>query len=193
MNKPFHFLPMAALSLLLVAALPLQAQEVPSPTLPVFTDGEAQVVPAFADKAQWIQHELWVETEFDTDGDGKADRMHVSVTRPPQTETEGLKLPIIYITSPYFAGTSGFPKGLFWEVRHELGELPATPRYHPEVKPRIRRPVISNSYLDTWVPRGFIVVHSSSPGTGLSQGAPTVGGDNESLAPKAVIDWLCGR
>src|SRR5690606_36667115 len=23
--------------------------------------------------------------------------------------------------------------------------------------------------------------------------APTVGGDNESLAPKAVIDWLCGR
>jgi len=43
------------------------------------------------------------------------------------------------------------------------------------------------------VPRGYIVVHSSSPGTGLSQGAPTVGGDNESLAPKAVIDWLCGR
>jgi X-Pro dipeptidyl-peptidase len=36
-------------------------------------------------------------------------------------------------------------------------------------------------------------VHSSSPGTGLSQGSPTVGGDNESLAPKAVIDWLCGR
>jgi len=37
------------------------------------------------------------------------------------------------------------------------------------------------------------VVHSSFPGTGLSQGSPTVGGDNESLAPKAVIDWLCGR
>ena len=29
--------------------------------------------------------------------------------------------------------------------------------------------------------------------TGLSQGAPTVGGQNESLAPKAVIDWICGR
>ena len=37
------------------------------------------------------------------------------------------------------------------------------------------------------------MVHSSSPGTGLSDGSPTVGGDNESLAPKAVIDWLCGR
>ena len=37
------------------------------------------------------------------------------------------------------------------------------------------------------------MVHSSSPGTGWSQGCPTVGGDNESLAPKAVIDWLNGR
>jgi len=43
------------------------------------------------------------------------------------------------------------------------------------------------------VPRGFAVVHSASPGTGLSDGCPTVGGQNESLAPKAVIDWLCGR
>ena len=37
------------------------------------------------------------------------------------------------------------------------------------------------------------MVYSSSPGTGLSDGSPTIGGENESLAPKAVIDWLCGR
>ena len=37
------------------------------------------------------------------------------------------------------------------------------------------------------------MVHSSSPGTGLSQGSPTVGGINESLAPKAVIEWLSGK
>ena len=55
------------------------------------------------------------------------------------------------------------------------------------------RPIISKSHVKEWVPRGYVVVHSSSPGTGLSQGCPTVGGDNESLAPKAVIDWLCGR
>ena len=36
-------------------------------------------------------------------------------------------------------------------------------------------------------------MHSQSPGTGQSQGCPTVGGANESLAPKAVIDWLNGR
>jgi len=160
--------------------------------VPVFENGEAQIVPAFQNRDDWIRHDLWVETEFDTDGDQKPDRMHVSVTRPGQTDTEGLKLPVIYESSPYYAGTAGFVDGLFWDVKHELGEM-AEERYHPEVRRRGERPVISNSQIRTWVPRGYIVVHSSSPGTGLSQGSPTVGGDNESLAPKAVIDWLCGR
>ncbi|MEM7372001.1 MAG: Xaa-Pro dipeptidyl-peptidase [Bacteroidota bacterium] len=159
---------------------------------PVFQDGEAQIVPAFNTPDKWIRHDLWVETEFDTDGDGKMDRMHVSVTRPPQTDTEGLKLPVVYVTSPYFAGVAGDAPGLFWDVKHEIGAVPS-PRTHVEVIRRGKRPIISNSHIRKWVPRGYIVVHSSSPGTGLSQGAPTVGGDNESLAPKAVIDWLCGR
>jgi len=161
-------------------------------SVPVFENGEAQIVPAFEDQEQWIRHDLWVEAEFDTDGDGKLDRMHVSVTRPNQTETEGLKLPVIYISSPYFAGVAKFEEGLFWNVKHELGEA-TQDRIHTEVNRTGERPIISNSHIKKWVPRGYIVVHSSSPGTGLSQGAPTVGGDNESLAPKAVIDWLCGR
>jgi len=159
---------------------------------PIFKDGEAQVIPAFEDDSKWIRHDLWVETEFDSDADGKPDRMHVSVTRPEQTETEKLKLPIIYVTSPYFAGVAPFVDGLFWNVKHELGAT-TKPRVHAEVTRRGERPIISNSHIKKWVPRGYIVVHSSSPGTGLSQGSPTVGGDNESLAPKAVIDWLCGR
>jgi len=161
-------------------------------SVPFFKDGQAQVVEAFSDPGKWIRHDLWVETEFDTDGDGKLDRMHVSVTRPEQTKTEGLKLPIVYVSSPYFAGVAQGGKELFWGVNHELGEMGKEP-FHPEVKRVGKRPIISNSHIRTWVPRGYIVVHSSSPGTGLSQGAPTVGGKNESLAPKAVIDWLCGR
>jgi len=159
---------------------------------PIIENGEAQVVEAFSDPSKWIRHDLWVETEFDSDGDGKLDRMHVDVTRPEQTETEGLQLPVIYESSPYYAGTAGMDKGIFWDVKHELGEAPK-PRTHPNVTRVGERPIISNSQVMTWVPRGYIVVHSSSPGTGLSEGAPTVGGDNESLAPKAVIDWLNGR
>jgi X-Pro dipeptidyl-peptidase len=159
---------------------------------PVFKNGEAQIVQAFEDPTRWIRHDLWVETSFDSDGDGRLDRMHVSVTRPTQTETEGLKLPVVYETSPYYARVAPNVEGLFWDVKHELGEMPG-PRVSPEVTRTGERPIISDSQIKTWVPRGYIVVHSSSPGTGLSDGAPTVGGDNESLAPKAVVDWLCGR
>ncbi len=160
--------------------------------LPVFENGQAQIVPEFVDAAKWIRTDLWVETTFDTDGDGKKDRMHVDVTRPYQTETEGLQLPVIYESSPYYAGVAPDVDGVFWDVKHELG-VAAKDRVHPEVVRTGTRPIISNSLISTWVPRGFIVVHSSSPGTGLSQGSPTVGGKNESLAPKAVIDWLNGR
>ena len=118
--------------------------------------------------------------------------MHVAVTRPEQTKTEGLKLPVVYESSPYYAGTAGNAPGLFWDVKHEIGAK-EKPRTKVAVKRTGKRPIISNSQIKTWVPRGYIVVHSSSPGTGLSDGSPTVGGDNESLAPKAVIDWLNGR
>lgn len=159
---------------------------------PVFKEGEAQIVKVFEDQNKWIRHDLWVETTFDSDGDGKMDRVHVDITRPEQTDTEGLKLPIVYESSPYYAGTAGNAPGLFWDVKHEIGAKEKQ-RTRVEVKRRGKRPIISNSQIKTWVPRGYIVVHSSSPGTGLSDGAPTVGGDNESLAPKAVIDWLNGR
>ena len=160
--------------------------------VPRFADGQAQVVPEFEDPEAWIREELWVETEFDSDGDGMPDRVHVAVVRPAQTETEGLKVPVIYESSPYFAGTAGDAPGLFWDVQHEIGAEPPPRTRGPEVTLRVR-PGISDSQTETWVPRGFAVVHSSSPGTGLSEGCPTVGGPNESLAPKAVIDWLNGR
>lgn len=162
-------------------------------TVPVIKEGEAQVVEGFNTPDKWIREDLWVETEFDTDGDGKLDRMHVDVTRPFQTETEQLKLPVIYETSPYYAGVAGDVEGVMWNVKHELGEDAPTPRVHPDVKRTGERPIISNSLIREWVKRGFIVVHSSSPGTGLSDGSPTIGGPNESLAPKAVIEWLSGK
>lgn len=186
-----------SISLLLLMTISVSAQKADDKeketAVPIFKDGEAQIVPGFEDSDRWIRHDLWVETEFDTDGDGKPDRMHVDVTRPDQTEFAGLKLPVIYISSPYFAGTASASKEYFWKVRHEVGATPPERKHPPSIETQVRRPIISKSHVETWVPRGYIVVHSSSPGTGLSQGSPTVGGDNESLAPKAVIDWLNGR
>ncbi|MBE7641428.1 CocE/NonD family hydrolase [Salegentibacter sp. BLCTC] len=177
------------LLILFLSTFSLSAQE---QVKPFFENGEAQIVPEFNIPEDWIREDLWVETNFDTDGDELPDRMHVAVTRPKQTETEGLKLPVVYESSPYFAGVAPDVEGAFYDVYHELGEK-GKDIVHPSVTRIGERPIISNSQINTWVPRGYIVVHSSSPGTGLSQGSPTVGGDNESLAPKAVIDWLNGR
>ncbi|MFM7135054.1 MAG: CocE/NonD family hydrolase, partial [Planctomycetota bacterium] len=158
----------------------------------VFVNGQAQVVEAFADARTWIRDVLWVETEFDSDGDGRRDRMHVDVTRPKQTE-EGLKVAVIYETSPYYAATAQESPNYVWNPRHELDEAPEPHAPPPAIPFNPNKKRISDSLVSEWVPRGFAVVHSASPGTGLSQGVPTVGGINESLAPKAVIDWLNGR
>lgn len=160
--------------------------------VPVITNGEAQKIPKFENASDWIKHDLWVETEFDSDGNGKLDRMHVDVTRPKQTDSEGLKLPVIYESSPYFAGTAGNNKDFFWNVQQELNTQQSGHIHPPQIERRGKRPVISTSQTK-WIPYGFIVVHSSAPGTGLSQGCPTIGTDIERLAPKAVIDWLNGR
>jgi X-Pro dipeptidyl-peptidase len=178
-------------SLTMTAPRKANAQE-RAAAVPVFVDGQAQVVAEFRDSTQWIREELWVETEFDSDQDGSPDRVHVSVVRPGQTDTEGLKVAVVYESSPYFSGTGAPGMEFRWDVRHGLGETPPARTFPPSVRTRIR-PYISNSMVDAWVPRGFAVVHSEAPGTGLSQGCPTVGGPPEALAPKAVIDWLNGR
>jgi X-Pro dipeptidyl-peptidase len=179
----------AALATLIVQ---VAAQQPSPPARPVFENGQAQIVPAFEDEAQWIRERLWVETEFDSDRNGTKDRVFVDVTRQRQTDTEGLKVPVIYESSPYYAGTSGDRKFL-WDVKQELGAPPPARTSQPPVAFRADREMVSNSLVTTWVPRGFAVVHSDAPGTGLSQGCPTVGSDPEILAPKAVIDWLNGR
>lgn len=161
-------------------------------SVPVFENGQAQIVDGFKDPSNWIRQELWVETEFDSDGDSKKDRMHVDVTRQRQTDTEGLRVPVIFASSPYYAGTSG-PREFLWNVNQEVNTAPPQRTSQPEIPFKASRPSISNSEVDTWVPRGFAVVHSEAPGTGLSQGCPTVGAAPEELAPKAVIDWLNGR
>ncbi len=182
------------LSFLIVDGINAQENKERKPVtqVPVIENGLAQRIKAFEDPSAWIREDLWVETEFDSDGDGKRDRMHTDVTRPAQTETEGLKLPVIFESSPYFAGTSTADKKYFWNVRHELNTKPPKHEYPPQIERKGKRPVISTTQT-SWISYGFIIVHSSAPGTGLSQGCPTVGGKPELLAPKAVIDWLNGR
>jgi X-Pro dipeptidyl-peptidase len=170
-----------------------QAPQAPTQrAMPIIANGQAQIVPAFQEQADWIRHALWVETEVDSDHDGRRDRVFVDVTRQKQTDAEGLKVPVIYESSPYFSGTAN-DREAFWNVNQELGAVPQPRKPNRPIAFQPNRARVSNSQVNTWLPRGFAVVHSDAPGTGRSQGCPTVGGAPEELAPKAVIDWLNGR
>ena len=111
--RPPHFLPTCIILLAVLLCYNTAGSQGEDLTVPVIADGQTQEIPQFKDPDFWIRHDLWVETEFDSDGDGKLDRMHVDVTRPRQTESEGLKLPVIYISSPYFGRTGSTAKEFF--------------------------------------------------------------------------------
>ena len=140
-------------------ALTQEAKPDEGPAKPVFKDGQAQIVPAFNKPTDWITEELWVEAEFDSDGDGKKDRLHVDVTRQKQTDTEGLKVPVIYMTSPYYAGTAGLEKDTFWNPSQELGQTPVEHKTPPEIPYRATMRLTNANDNQKWVSRGFAVVH----------------------------------
>jgi predicted acyl esterase len=181
----------AATVLTIMAAVqPASALASPAPAVPTFVNGLAQAVFS-ADPADWHSGEVWVEAPFDSDSDGRPDRIHTDFTAPREVLTDGLKVPVIFEDSPYYAGFA--PVYSNWAVDHELGfppsERPVTPYWTAfDTSPRI-----SARYESVWLPRGFAVVHAESPGTGHSDGCATSGGTNETLAAKAVIDWLNGR
>ena len=55
------------------------------------------------------------------------------------------------------------------------------------------RDIDAGGYQTYFLPRGFIFADANSLGTGHSTGCPTIGGVEENLAMKAVIDWFNGK
>ncbi|GAA0908296.1 Xaa-Pro dipeptidyl-peptidase [Virgisporangium aurantiacum] len=172
----------ATVALLAVTANPASA--VPKPPGIVVQNGVTQ--PVF-DYTQAIRERRYVETEIDSDHDGKRDRVEVRVIRPAETE-RGLKVPVIFQPSPYYAGLNDVPN-------HDDIDRddPAAARSAGGAD-RAAETILFAGYLDNYfVPRGYAVVFADSIGTGGSDGCPTSGDPNETLGMKAVVDWLNGR
>ena len=176
-----------------LAASPAFAQE--------FVNGLAQ--PVFAGQPT-ITHNVWVEVaDLDSDRDGVNDRIRIQVRRPQATET-GTRLPVVMIASPYSGGTLPFPQhditpplyvpppgGPIPETLPPLPPIGHAPPNYGNTPPFPN--IATSGYQTYFMPRGFIFVYAQSLGTGLSTGCPTIGGYEESLAMKAVIDWFNGR
>ncbi|SDY91195.1 dipeptidyl-peptidase IV Serine peptidase. MEROPS family S15 [Micromonospora pattaloongensis] len=158
----------------------------------VVQDGMTQPIYSFADA---IEERVYVETPLDTDNDGRRDRVAIDVSRPRETATAGLKVPVIFEHSPYRKGVWGdvpYPSVL-------VDELPQAGRGHGlgarslDVAIQRAKANLPGSLDDYYVPRGYAVVLGQSIGTGDSDGCPTSGDRAETLGTKAVIDWLNGR
>ncbi|MEV4706280.1 Xaa-Pro dipeptidyl-peptidase [Actinoplanes sp. NPDC049316] len=140
------------------------------------------------DYTQAIREQIWVQAPTDSDADGEPDRVAVRIIRPRETEA-GLKVPVIFQPSPYYAGLNDVPNHDDIDRDGAAARRSASPGAD-----RAAETVTFSGYLDNYfVPRGYAVVFADSLGTGGSTGCPTSGGRNETLGMKAVVDWLNGR
>ena len=177
-----------------MSATALAASEQPPPWLEV-ENGVTQPQFAFAEA---IEEVVFVETPLDTDDDGARDRIRIRISRPAETETEGIDVPVVFEHSPY--------RGNFGNaVNHDV-DFPVLPqetlfgddRRASASRARARAGARARADLpgqldNYYVPRGYAVVLGESIGTFNSGGCPDIGGPWETLGTKAVIDWLNGR
>jgi X-Pro dipeptidyl-peptidase len=148
------------------------------------------------DFAQAIEETVFVETTLDTDFDGARDLVRIRISRPRETETQGYDVPVVFEHSPYRGDTGSLTNHDVDFDRMPQESLGAEKPKRGDVagaalaRPRLDLPGrLDNDY----VPRGYAVVLGESIGTFMSEGCPDVGARAETLATKAVIDWLNGR
>jgi X-Pro dipeptidyl-peptidase len=135
--------------------------------------GATQPVFGYADA---IRERVWVEADFDTDGDGVKDRIAMDVMRPAAT-AYGYRAPVIMDASPYY---STLGRGNESELKEDTdgdGLLDKWPLF----------------YDNYFVPRGYAIVLLDMVGTSNSTGCPVTGGTPDHLSAVAGIDWLNGR
>jgi X-Pro dipeptidyl-peptidase len=167
---------LAAAAALIALTAPATAAAKPPKWLKI-QDGVTQPQFALGDA---IEETLYVQTRLDTDRDGRRDRVRIRVSRPGETETQGIRVPVVFEHSPY-RGDLGAP------ANHDV-DFDLLPQ--DKFGPRAELPGQLDNY---YVPRGYAVVLGESIGTFNSDGCPDIGGRSETLGTKAVIDWLNGR
>ena len=161
---------------------------------------------------------VYVETDHDTDGDGKADLVKAFVQLPKSAAEGKYKAAAIYDPTPYTAGIVTNMKAL---LESEYGEktFDKSKLYEPGTKreisgktdtmtaamevdssqwdytvPRSGEPgYYSSALYDYFLIRGFAVVESCGIGTYGSEGFDICATDLERDCHKNVVEWLAGN
>jgi X-Pro dipeptidyl-peptidase len=155
-------------------AIASPANAAPPSFIPPFVHGTSTVpVYSYADA---IRESVWVSTGLDNDHDGVGDRIAVDLVRPREAAAAHVKVPVIMEASPYYACCG----------RGNESEL----KEYDSNGVIAKEPLFYDNYF---VPRGYAFVAVDLAGTNRSTGCEDVGGREEVLGAKAVIDWLNGR
>lgn len=134
-----------------------------------------ETVPVY-DYANAIRESVWVTTPLDNDGDGAPDKIVVDVVRPRETAQAGVKIPVIMDASPYYKCCG-------------RGNESERKVYGPDGNV-VKFPLFYDNFF---VPRGYAFAAVDFNGTNRSTGCGDVGGREEIIGAKTVIDWLNGR
>lgn len=183
----------------------------PADRKPVFFNGKSQ--PVF-DTTKLIREVVYVESDLDTDHDGRADLLKAEVIRPADTE-DGLKVPALYTASPYNQGTNDITvEKLTHDVNVPLARKkpddltyddvkcttePETAVKHMEVRGSAKEATetfpreFSYTLNDYMLARGFAAVYAAGIGTMDSDGFRTCGSKEETVSTTAIIEWLAGN
>lgn len=161
------------------------------------------------DPTRFIREVVYVETDMDTDYDGKADLVKVEIMRPLDSNN-GLKVPAVFTASPYNQGTNDeWGEKITHPVNHPIKlkkpgvKSPNEPEFplefiHQQVHGASEHAAESfsttpaytlNTYLSV---RGYAIVYASGIGTKDSDGLQTCGSPEQVDSMKAVIEWLHG-
>lgn len=150
---------------------------------------------------------VWVETNYDTDGDGKLDLVKVLVQLPRAAMEGDYQAPVIFEARPYVEGTNSgntaFDKSESYSFDNSKLYAQPAPRT-PMGSSTTTQQVAATSYTsfnyyenldwyDYFLVRGFAIVTAHGLGGKNSEGWETCGTDLEIDAFACVIEWLNNR
>ncbi|HKN53344.1 MAG TPA: CocE/NonD family hydrolase, partial [Amycolatopsis sp.] len=183
--RSFRMLAAIGLAGVSLLSFAVPASAAADPAREVVTSG-GETKPVY-DYTKAVRQQVYVETQVDTDHDGKRDRVAVFVIRPKETDG-ALKVASIVEPSPYYGGLVDAP--------YHPAEVTDVPQISPWTPPTGPQPPVSYSrvYYDNYfVSRGYAVLAASTLGTGDSDGCPSAIGTGEKLGMKSVVEWLTGK
>lgn len=196
--------------------------------IPVIKDGMAQPVFPFTDgktgdaydakTSDIVRYCVYVETDFDSDSDGKRDLVKVFVQVPRSAVEGNYKAASVFEARPYCAGTNADGYDHMKEVDQDVHEEYSYVKAYdaPARKPEGEMTTLeaaeqadpsswyfydkaSDSYCyedmelyNYYLVRGFAVIESAGIGANGSEGFNCVGQNFERDGFKAVVEWLHG-